>query len=161
VQRRSLARTNSDLSELAAKDGLTGLVNRRYTDEALRSIHARAVRDASPLTLVFLDVDHFKRYNDDFGHLAGDEVLKTLARVLRKTVRDCDLIGRYGGEEFLVLLPGLDGDAGTSAAERIRAAVEKSEWPHRKVTASLGVATLIGSEQDIAAILAAADQALY
>lgn len=161
TQKSRLARVNLDLFDLAAKDGLTGLVNRRFMDNALVTIHSRAVLENLPLTLLFIDVDHFKLYNDDFGHAMGDEALKALAIVLRQCVRDCDLIGRYGGEEFVIVLPGLDAEGGIATAQRLRLAIERSKWPGRSVTASVGVATLNAKDHDVAALVASADMALY
>ena len=92
--------------------------------------------------MILLDVDKFKSFNDDFGHQAGDAVLKGLAKVLKKVSRDGELVARYGGEEFVVLLPGATIAEATAAAERFRRSVKAAEWPNRNVTASFGVSTL-------------------
>jgi diguanylate cyclase (GGDEF)-like protein len=108
-----------------------------------------------------LDVDDFKSYNDKNGHLAGDEVLRTISRILRKSVRSHDLVARYGGEEFAIIMPALACDQAIETAERLRVAIEGYAWPLAPVTASLGVSTLTAEMADGRDLLQAADDALY
>jgi diguanylate cyclase (GGDEF)-like protein len=147
------------LEHLSLSDPLTGLGNRRAFDEALAAELSRARRTGTPLGLVMLDVDHFKRFNDRHGHQAGDDALVSVARVLNEVARAEDRACRIGGEEFAVLLPGGDEAAAHALAERIRAGVAAAEAAER-VTVSLGVAATSG-EHDADALVAAADARLY
>lgn len=152
--------TNAQLRELARTDGLTGLRNRSAFDECLTGEVARAVRYRAPFSLLLIDIDRFKAYNDTYGHLAGDSVLRTIAQVFQEQSRQSDLVARYGGEEFAVLLPNTDAEEAALAAERIRQSVELRPWPGRGITVSIGAATFhksLGAEQ----LIALADQALY
>ena len=137
-----LARQNERLAELAAVDELTGTKNRRRFREDLDLLFAQAQRLGSPLSLIMLDLDHFKEYNDTFGHPAGDEILQRLGSTLRSSLRSHDVVARYGGEEFVVLLPATDEDEAMEVAERLRSVDRKRAWPRRQVTASLGVGTI-------------------
>ncbi|GKT24101.1 sensor domain-containing diguanylate cyclase [Acidovorax sp. SUPP3334] len=143
-------------------DGLTGLWNRRCLDRHLRTSWDECKRARLPLSLVMVDLDHFKRVNDDLGHPAGDEILRHAAGVIRASVRAGDFAARFGGEEFCVVLPHTDAAGARAVADQLRAALAASDWPHRPVTASLGVATA-GFEEvsDPHALLARADRALY
>lgn len=149
----------------ALVDGLTGVANRRQCEEALHGEVARAERLGTPLSLVLADLDDFKQVNDVHGHAAGDEVLRTFASVLRATVRESDLAGRWGGEEFMLLLPGADGDGAALLAERVRVGLAgrpltDADGRSYTVTCSFGVAQhRPGSDAD--ALFAAADRALY
>lgn len=130
--------------EVANQDGLTGLQNRRWLDALVLRLRGRALEEFAPLSLIMLDVDHFKSFNDRFGHAAGDMVLKTVAQCLRNSVRPQDRVARYGGEEFLVLLPNTPRQAAMQIAERLRARVEAAEamdgeFALPRVTISLGV----------------------
>jgi diguanylate cyclase (GGDEF)-like protein len=156
-----LARRNEQLSELATIDELTGTKNRRRFREDLELLFGHADRLASPLSLIMLDLDYFKQYNDSFGHPAGDEVLRCTGSILRAAVRCHDVVARYGGEEFVVLLPATDTLKALDVAERLREAIECCPWPHRKVTASLGVATAGSATRMAAALVEEADLALY
>lgn len=163
---RRLLESNQSLLERATSDALTGIANRRQLLEALKRDAARADRDGSPLSVVMVDVDHFKLVNDRHGHAVGDQVLKFVSGVLSAAVRTSDLVGRYGGEEFLVLLPRTDLGGAALVAERIRARLEHSVADAErqlKITASFGVATLMppGAESRINSLIEAADQALY
>jgi len=153
---------------LATSDALTGLKNRRAFRERLADEMRRAARYQLPLSLLMLDVDKFKQFNDTFGHPAGDEVLKQFAKILQAGARGSDFAARYGGEEFVVLLPNTDAEAAKVLSERLRSAIESASWPLREVTASGGVATSIprgvGDEslQDESEyLLSEADKALY
>lgn len=163
-----LADANEELGRLNQQDGLTGLSNRRCFDEALR----RSARDAAfadaPLSLLMIDVDHFKAFNDARGHQAGDECLRAVASALgeqRGAVGE--VAARYGGEEFALILPGHDAEAARARAERFRAAVEALRLPHGGrgaaafVSVSVGVATAPPGQGDGAALVASADWALY
>lgn len=157
-----LAYRNIKLAELATTDGLTGVKNRRRFQEDLDLLLAQARRVREPLSLVMLDVDQFKQYNDNFGHPAGDEVLRRVGATLLKAIRSHDVVARYGGEEFAVILPATDIDAALGVAERLRFALKAEPWPHRAVTASFGVATLGPSDLgEGSELIQWADEALY
>ncbi|MEO7714966.1 MAG: GGDEF domain-containing protein [Capsulimonas sp.] len=153
--------TNKQLQNLATTDGMTGLSNHRDFQERLRVELSEAQRHGTPLSLLLLDVDHFKLYNDTFGHPAGDHVLRTLATLLRDAIRDGDLAARYGGEEFAVLLPNAGSDQARATAERIRAAVSAFDFPNRKITVSIGVTDISIAGTDPEDLIESADTALY
>jgi diguanylate cyclase (GGDEF)-like protein/PAS domain S-box-containing protein len=165
-QSRQLREVNLQLEQLAMQDGLTGLKNHRAFREKLDEEFRRAVRYQTPLSVLMLDLDHFKDYNDRFGHAAGDAVLQTVARLFSEIARTTDFVARYGGEEFVILLPYTGRAGATVLADRFRSAIEKATWKERAVTISVGAATFeatgeAGDKTDIAEFLAAADQALY
>ncbi len=149
------------LERLASTDGLTGLKNHRTFQSELDQEFVRCARYQLPLSLILLDVDHFKRFNDKFGHPAGDEVLKTVSALLLENARASDLAARYGGEEFVVLLPNTDSAGAAAMAERFRGAIEAYPWEQQKVTASFGAATLTLSMAGPSELTAGADAALY
>lgn len=157
------------LASLAATDALTGLANRRAFDERLADEWARARRDGTQLSLLLIDVDHFKKFNDHYGHLAGDGCLRALGRILSAiTRRPADLAARYGGEEFAVMLPNTGPDGCNEVGEGIRQAlhdlamVHAQNPPSRLVTVSVGAATSLPSQaSDSSTLVAAADRALY
>ena len=145
-------------------DDLTGVYNYRYLRLALRREVQRAARLGHPLGLIMLDVDHLKEYNDRFGHLAGSSVLKQIAAVLRSTVREIDLVAKYGGDEFLLILPHTRQDGAAAAAERVRRAVEATAFPGiaaGEMTCSIGISTFPDHGVAPEALLAAADEALF
>jgi two-component system cell cycle response regulator len=159
------ARLHGIVERQALMDGLTGLANRRQCEEALTSELARAERLGGPVTVVLADLDWFKGVNDRFGHPAGDAVLREFARVLRETVREIDTAGRWGGEEFFVLLPGTTAEGGTRLAERLRQTLESRpvlapDGTAMRVTASFGVAAAPPASGP-AELVGAADEALY
>ena len=156
-----LARQNALLAELASTDELTGVKNRRRFREDLDMLFGQAQRQRVPLSLILLDIDEFKQYNDAFGHPAGDRVLQQIGATLRSSLRGHDVLARYGGEEFVVLLPATDADEALRVAERLRTAIADHAWPHRPVTASFGVATSGPETPDAAALVDRADRALY
>ena len=156
-----LSRQNTLLAELASTDELTGVKNRRRFREDLELLFAQADRQRSPLSLIMLDIDQFKQYNDAFGHPAGDEVLRQVGATLRSIVRGHDVVARYGGEEFVVLLPATEIDEAMDVAERLRSAIADHPWPDREVTASLGVATSSPDTPYAATLVDHADRALY
>jgi diguanylate cyclase (GGDEF)-like protein len=147
----------------ASTDALTGLPNRRHLLDTSRRMAAQASRTKSPLSVLMLDLDHFKFINDRYGHGRGDEVLSAVGQVLRQTVRESDFAGRYGGEEFLVLLPATDERGARTMAERIRLAVRTITTPglDRQVTVSIGIGALPEHAVDADGLERAADRALY
>jgi diguanylate cyclase (GGDEF)-like protein/PAS domain S-box-containing protein len=160
-QKRELERVNARLSTLATIDGLTGLKNHRVFQEQLEIEFRRARRYQLPLSLLMLDVDHFKLYNDTYGHLAGDEVLQHVARLLTLVARQTDFVCRYGGEEFAVILPNTPADGALALAERYRTAIASENWAFRPITISIGVASLTPEIQYRAELIEKADRALY
>lgn len=157
------ARLHDLVERQALVDGLTGLANRRAASDALHAEAARAERLETPLSVVLADLDGFKDVNDEHGHAVGDEVLRVFAEVLRETLRESDLAGRWGGEEFLLLLPGADEEGAAQLAERVRAELAARSIPSApglRVTASFGVAEYAG-ETKTEQVVAAADSALY
>ena len=160
-QKTALEQANAQLEVLAATDGLTGLANQRAFQERLAAEISRAARHDTPLALVLLDVDHFKPYNDTFGHPAGDDVLRGIARILQESARASDIAARCGGEEFVLVLPMTDAPGAATIAERLRAAIEAAPWPHRAVTVSVGVCVLNMEMDDGGDLIASADRALY
>ena len=161
ARNEELADANERLEDLATVDALTGLKNRRALQERMADSFRIAERYQKELSVVILDVDHFKAYNDEFGHPAGDLVLKQVADILRSVARDTDFVARYGGEEFLILMP-LTGSVGAvQVADRMRAALSEAHWPHRAVTASFGVGCIDPSIVTPEDLVAVADSALY
>lgn len=162
---RELMRANLELERLTRIDGLTGLGNRRYFDEYLAAEWKRCQRTESPLSVLMIDVDHFKRYNDAYGHLAGDDVLKQVARVIQEgSTRSTDLAARFGGEEFVVILTGVPQEGASYVAERLVQGVRDLNIAHGadRVTISVGVATAWpDAEGDPARLVNAADLALF
>jgi diguanylate cyclase (GGDEF)-like protein len=156
---------NDRIKDMAMRDGLTGLYNRRAFDEQLRHALGREDRQQGRLGLVLLDIDHFKKLNDTFGHPAGDAVLRHTAHVVEQHLRRGDEAARFGGEEFALILPGTDEAGARRLAERVRGAVEKAqivfEGARLSVTVSLGAAVWPTDGKDEETLLAAADRALY
>jgi diguanylate cyclase (GGDEF)-like protein len=161
-----ILRLQEELRVKASHDELTGVLNRRIVMELLERQIALAARETQPLSVCMLDIDHFKAVNDRHGHLVGDDVLVQAALSIQASMRRSDLLGRYGGEEFLLVLPGCDAAAAAIVAERARAAVSTLAARTSKgtvcVTASLGIATsLPGRPLDREALIGGADRALY
>ena len=159
-----MKRLQSRLEELANTDVLTGLANRRHFMQALEHEMERARRKQAPLTLLALDIDHFKQVNDSYGHAAGDQVLQAFADALRALLRGYDFAGRFGGEEFMVVLPETDEAAAVPVAERIREVVEQTLVLHEDrsigITVSIGVASL-AHQESLDHLIRRADQMLY
>lgn len=155
-----LAASNEELSRLSTTDPLTGLLNRRYFEEGFNELIENTTAEERCLSLVMLDVDHFKKLNDTYGHQEGDEVLRTVARLIRENVPlDCPCV-RYGGEEFLIVLESYGPTRASEIAEKIRVALEVHPWSPKKITASFGVSSRsagIGADE----LIDQADQALY
>ena len=144
---------NAKLRELVDQDGLTGLFNHRAFHERLEAEFARSRRYETPLSLVLMDLDKFKIYNDSFGHLEGDEALRRVAALLRNNVRLVDSVARPGGEEFAILLPQSSKEEAVHAAERMRQAIETADWSLRSMTGSFGVSTLSSQSEDYRQLL--------
>jgi diguanylate cyclase (GGDEF)-like protein len=161
VVQRGLRQTTSALAVLSITDGLTGLANRGAFDRRITQEIDRVAGNRHALSLLMIDIDHFKQYNDSFGHPAGDEALRTFARLLRKVLRKVDFAARIGGDEFAVILPSTDLSSATVIAERCRAAAELLRWPHSPLRISVGVAQLAPRTGSAAELISAADEALY
>jgi len=155
---------HEEIYRMMITDGLTGIANRRKLDEALENEFLRAKRYGRPLSIAILDADHFKKVNDNHGHIVGDFVLKKLATLFQQNIRREELLGRYGGEEFVVVMPEVDSSGAFQLAEKLRKTVEttvfKSGETELPITISVGVATL-GEENSVKDFLDTADQALY
>ena len=164
---RKLEEANEQLAQAAATDGLTNLANRRVFDERLRTEWRRCRRDMQPLSVLMIDIDHFKRFNDLFGHVAGDACLREVAATMSTTLaRAADLVARYGGEEFGAILPGTSDERAIGLAEDLRRRIEKMRFddvsPTAKITISVGVATEIPEEGRLPEdLLRRADASLY
>jgi diguanylate cyclase (GGDEF)-like protein len=164
---RELERLNKTLRNMAIEDGLTGLHNRRWFQEALDLEVIRCGRYERKFSLILIDIDHFKNYNDLNGHLAGDEILREVGRIFRDTIRRSTRAARFGGEEFVLLAPETDKKGAVQLAERLRKKVEEYPFPGQerqpsgRVTISLGVATFPEDGTTSTALLTHADKALY
>lgn len=162
---QELMEKNEELHELSITDGLTSLHNRKHMNETVASEMNRAKRHEHPVSVVMMDIDLFKTFNDTRGHQAGDEVIRGVARVLKETIRNTDYAARYGGEEFLALLPYTGPDLAVQTAERVRTAVEEAglgeDADGRGITVSLGVASYPECGGDAEAVIREADIALY
>ena len=164
-----LVHLQKELEELSFKDGLTGVANRRMFDTIMAREWAHAKRSRKPISLIMLDIDYFKQYNDHYGHLQGDDCLKRVAQVLNsEAVRARDFLARFGGEEFALILPETDEEAAIKVAERCRKLILDQDIPHEKseagpqLTASLGVVTVIpADDDDPIAFIEQADKRLY
>jgi diguanylate cyclase (GGDEF)-like protein len=156
-----------EVKNLSLTDGMTNLHNYRYFSIRLKEELNRGKRNKTKVSLLILDIDHFKNYNDTLGHQAGDEALRTLGRLLKKTVRDEDVVARYGGEEFCIILPGISKDGMKPLGERIRKIVQAHSFykervqPNGKLTISLGGATFPDDSKTLDALIQGADEALY
>ncbi|MBO6937313.1 MAG: diguanylate cyclase [Deltaproteobacteria bacterium] len=158
------AQYHETIYKMTIVDGLTGVNNKRFLMETLEREIPRARRHQRPLTLVMFDIDHFKHINDTYGHLAGDYVLKELAQLVKGRLRPDDVLGRYGGEEFCVVLPETDLQGGASIAEELRVLVQDHSFVFEQerinVTVSLGVA-ILQDDNDVTSFIKNADERLY
>ncbi|MEN9430930.1 MAG: hypothetical protein RJA86_1789 [Pseudomonadota bacterium] len=169
IKSSELVRINTHLGTIAREDALSGLANRRAFDDCLDVEWDRARREEQPLALLFIDVDHFKLYNDTYGHTAGDDCLRQVGQAMKKALlRPADMVARYGGEEFVVLLPCTDALGAEEVAERVMRAIDILAIPHKRslvafhVTASIGICNITPHEHHtISAFLENADAALY
>lgn len=158
----TIANLFETMKKEAVTDSLTELYNRRYFTEELKKEADRAKRLNQPFTVISLDLDYLKKINDTYGHMAGDLAIKAIADVMRKNARSIDVPARLGGEEFSILLPGIDSTGGLVAAERIRAAIEDTDVPQiGKITASIGVGTYPDHSMNIDELVEMTDQAMY
>jgi len=162
AMRQREVRLYDELARIAETDPLTGLLNRRAFNPKLAGMIESAARAASPLTVVMFDLDHFKRFNDEHGHLAGDDALRRMAEVLRGQSREEDVVSRFGGEEFAVALPGAGLDSARSYTERVAHALwEEHTVSGVRLSTSAGIGPLIARATTVDALLALADEALY
>ncbi|KPC55438.1 GGDEF domain-containing protein [Amantichitinum ursilacus] len=166
VYQSMLKQAMAKLEESSSRDGLTGVYNRRFTEARLIDEIGRVERyHHDPFSVVLLDLDHFKQVNDTYGHLGGDEVLRVVADRVRGVLRDTDVFGRYGGEEFLLMLPQTNREGAMVVAERIRFAIGSETVQFNdteiRVTSSLGVAVYVPGSQNVEEVKQQADEALY
>lgn len=160
---RRLARQREELERTSHTDGLSGLNNRRFWEESVFREYERHKRSGAPLSMVMIDIDHFKQVNDEYGHMAGDEVIREISKLFTEYTRISDIVGRYGGEEFAVILPDTKLEDAMLFAERMRLAVQfLSVQPYRvRCTISLGVAEVNPNTHKYQQLIELADQALY
>ncbi len=165
VTRSKLEQAKDDLLKLSRTDRLTALWNRGYWEERLNEEFTRCKRTGNPATVVMFDIDHFKRINDDYGHQVGDEAIRTVSRLTQKNSREVDICGRYGGEEFAVILPETDIAGAFNYCERLRKTIEEATVSAHgvevKFTISLGIAKMDESTKQSSSWLNNADKALY
>ncbi len=161
IDRATLKAKAGEFEQLSVTDALTGLLNRRYIEERLVEEVKRSNRHGYPMSYLTMDVDHFKSYNDQFGHPAGDAALKLVAGIMKETLRGADVAARVGGEEFAILLPQTTNEEAAAIAERLRANIGEAEFPGRKVTVSIGVASCSSELCTRDVIVDASDKALY
>lgn len=154
-----------EIELLSQTDSLTGLWNRRHLEESLESEFKRAKRYNKELSIMIIDLDHFKYINDTYGHMAGDEVLREVSAAIKECQRETDFIGRYGGEEIVIILPETDLHTSSNIAETVRKTVESRpvefEGEVINVTASIGVSSLRKEHENFAMLFSEADEALY
>lgn len=165
--RQQIERQNEELTRLATRDPLTGCYNRRAFFDQAEPLFAQAKAKQQPLACIMGDIDHFKQFNDKYGHTVGDKVIQAVAKSFVGGLREVDVLCRYGGEEFCIFLPGATSHQAAVVAERLRNAVESHAGPSirttsgLKVTSSFGVATLTDGASDSAGLIDQADEALY
>lgn len=158
---KKIEESQAKLRVVAVTDPLTMLLNRRGMESRLSEEYSRASRNMTELSLMVIDIDYFKAYNDNYGHQAGDVALKQAAELIRDGVREFDAAARYGGEEFVVIMPNTGVSGAVVLAERVRRIVQNAIWPERKITVSIGTATLEPSMSSGTKLFKAADAALY
>jgi diguanylate cyclase (GGDEF)-like protein len=156
-----LEASNREITKLSRTDRLTQLVNRIQLDHVLEENLQQALRYATPFSIILLDLDHFKQVNDVHGHLVGDEVLVSTAKILTTNTRTCDTVGRWGGEEFLIVVPNANLSNAARLAEKLRGEIEAHDFPTAgKITASFGVTSCMPND-DVEKMVNRADIALY
>ena len=166
-QNVELGDLNKKFREMAIRDGLTGLFNHRHAQDRLNEEYERSRRFQRRFSILFMDVDHFKFFNDNNGHQAGDVVLKTISEIMTSAIRDSDLVARWGGEEFIIIAAETDAKQACELAERIRIAVANHAFAHAKqqplgmVSLSIGVATITDKTEDPQSLVKLADDAVY
>ena len=166
-QNQELDSLNKEFREMAIRDGLTGLFNHRYAKDRLDEEFDRSMRFGRELTVLFMDLDHFKFFNDTHGHQAGDEILQILAALMMKNVRESDTLARWGGEEFIVIAPETSEEEGGVLAEKIRKAVAEHAFPHADkqplgmVSLSIGMSSRSEQTENAEKLLRFADDAVY
>lgn len=162
ARNRQLEELSQRLAQLANTDPLTELPNRRKVSQSLKSMLARSARDQQPLSLAVVDVDHFKLINDRYGHDTGDRVLRHIAESINALLRPTDMVGRWGGEEFLILLPNINREDTEQICSRIRKSIKELQFEgvKERISISIGIASRIAREQDVE-LIGRADEALY
>jgi diguanylate cyclase (GGDEF)-like protein len=158
---RELEKVRADFENQSLTDPLTGVHNRRSFDSRFEEEFLRAQRYKVACSLILVDIDYFKQYNDTFGHTAGDEALKAVATLLKADVRIHDLVARYGGEEFAIILPNTDIKGAMVMGERFRRSIQRAAWKHKQLTISVGVGSLRDGTQKPIDLLKESDMALY
>ena len=165
IYQSKLEETTEKLREMSNQDGLTKLFNRRYIEETISNEYERARRYGNQFSVILTDIDFFKKVNDNHGHLAGDEVLRVVSKRLSSVLRDTDVLGRYGGEEFIIALPETDMEGAVVVAERLRKVIEsepiEAEGETLSIAISLGVTEMYETTLAYAQLIAEADLALY
>lgn len=165
INKQGMKSANDKLQHLSRTDSLTGLINRGWWEECLRSEYLRYRRYPTAVSLIMVDIDNFKNINDTYGHLAGDEIIKQTAQTVTQTIREVDIAGRYGGDEFVIILHNAAEDGAIQVAERIRTQIETKITAYKQhtitYTVSLGIAQLISSIGSPSAWVEAVDQVLY
>ncbi len=161
IDRVDLKNKAGEFEQLSVTDALTGLLNRRYLEERVTEEIKRSTRHHFPMSFMMIDVDDFKAFNDSFGHPEGDKALQMVGARLKENLRGADVAARYGGEEFSILLPQTTSEEAANIGERIRERVEQTEFPHRKITVSIGIAACSLKLNSARDLISAADKALY
>lgn len=157
----NILQLNDSLQLLCMTDSLTQLANRRALFERLENEYSRAKRYKSELSIMMLDIDHFKQFNDSFGHQLGDDILEDVATLLTEHSRDSDLVARYGGEEFTIIMPNIGSEQALQLAERVRQHIEEHQFGQHSLTISIGVASITTKVNDTDTLISHADTALY
>ncbi|MHC0036293.1 sensor domain-containing diguanylate cyclase [Pseudoneobacillus sp. C159] len=160
AKQTELMALNKELVRLATSDPLTGLKNRRFLFETIDKYIAEFTVTSTPFSILIIDIDYFKNVNDTWGHLVGDHILRELAKIMQAGLRKEDIPGRYGGEEFMILLPNTNAEASKMIGEKVRLAVETAVWDQCSVTVSIGAATFSPEDTNLT-IISNADKALY
>jgi diguanylate cyclase (GGDEF)-like protein len=164
ASRDEVEQKNVELEHMATHDPLTGCLTRRALFDRMLRAREDARRSGKPLSCLAVDIDQFKSVNDRFGHVLGDRVVEEVGKTLAASLRGTDIVGRYGGDEFFVGMPGCDAEHALQLAEKVRRSIKQhcsTSFPELRVTVSIGVAAMSGGEESVAALIEQADQALY